>query len=69
MLTAMLLYAGSLQVLDQRGQQIGGQIVHAIVTAVLQYLERDALAGAGQAADQKELHLGFIAPSNSWSCR
>ena len=45
-----------LEIVDQRGQQFGGQVVHAIETGIFQRLQCDAFAGAGEAADQEELH-------------
>jgi len=46
------------ELLDQTRQQLGRQVVHTIETGILQRLQRDALAGAGQAADQDELRTG-----------
>ena len=42
--------------LHQAIEELGRQIVDAIVGAVLEHIERDALARTGKAADDDELH-------------
>ena len=42
--------------LHQAFEQLGRQIVDAIIGAVLEHIERDALARTGKAADDNELH-------------
>jgi hypothetical protein len=39
--------AGLPQVLHQRVEQVGRKIVHAVITAVFQHVERNAFAGTG----------------------
>jgi hypothetical protein len=46
------LVPGVAQEVDHLEQQRGGQIVDAVVAGVFQDLERDALAGTRQAADE-----------------
>jgi len=41
---------------DESRQQSGGDVVHAVIVEVLQHVERDALAGARQAADDDQSH-------------
>ena len=52
--------AGAGERFEQRHHQGDRQIVDAVVAAVFQDIERDALAGAGQTADQYQLHGGRI---------
>jgi len=50
-------FAGADGVGDESGQEAGRDIVDAIKVEVLQHVERDALAGAGQPADYDQSHL------------
>jgi hypothetical protein len=42
-------------------EQLPGEIVDAVVPAVLQCVEGDALAGTREAADEDELHFDTLA--------
>ena len=50
-------FAGADGVGDEARQQAGRDVVDAIKVEVFQHVERDALAGAGQAADHDQSHL------------
>ena len=50
------LVAGPAQVGDELGQEGRRQVVDHVMPAILHDIERNALAGAGQAADDDELH-------------
>jgi hypothetical protein len=44
--------AGVAQEVDDFEEERGGKVVDAVIAGVLQDLESDALAGAGEAADE-----------------
>jgi hypothetical protein len=50
------LVAGLGEEVDHLEQQRRGQVVHAIEAAVLEHVQRDALARARQPAHQNQLH-------------
>ena len=41
---------------DKRLQQLGWQIVHAVIASILQRMQCNGFARAGHAADQHKLH-------------
>ena len=41
---------------DRLEEEIGGQVVDAVIARVLEHVQRDAFSGAGKTADQDELH-------------
>ena len=53
---------------DHLQQQRRRQVVDAVVAAVLQHVQRDALARARQAADQDELHRAELARLSASAC-
>src|SRR5713101_2431573 len=56
-----MVVAGAAEQFRRLLEQLPREIVDAVVTAVLEGIERDALAGAREAADEHELHLGTLA--------
>src|SRR5258706_5499134 len=50
-------------------QEIGRQVVDAVVAAVFQDFQRDALAGAGESADEHQLHYWSFSICCFWRAR
>src|SRR5579859_1590874 len=53
------------QELDQTVEQLGREVVDAVIGIVLEDIERDALSGSRKAADDDKLHGGWLAPCGS----